>query len=71
VVFLGLPDFQDVESLVPDLDLTSTILTRGNQAFKPIVAKRMILDLDSEPLDTRLNRWTFRDSPTLQHTIKL
>src|SRR6266705_2868260 len=49
---------QCVESFVPDLHLTCAISSFGNSPLKTVVAERMILNLDCEPLDPRFRRWT-------------
>jgi hypothetical protein len=46
MVFSWFPDLEYIGPFVPDLDLASAILALRNYAFEPIVAQRMIFDLD-------------------------
>ena len=56
---------------IPELDGASTILPLGDRAFEVTIVERMVLDLDGQPLDRRIERRAFGHRPRLERAIEL
>lgn len=54
---------------IPQHDRAAAILAFRNRAFEVAIIERMILDLDGQALVVRIERWTFGDSPALEHAV--
>src|SRR5205085_238960 len=63
--------FWFVSSVIPDHHSAAAVLAFRNDAFKLRVVNRMIFNLHREPPDFRIERWTFRHGPRLQHAVDL
>ena len=56
---------------IPDIDMSSPILTGRNVPFEFGVIERVVLDLDGKPPLADAFARTFRNRPALQHAIEL
>ncbi len=56
---------------VPELHRAAAILAFGNGALEVAVVERMVLDLDRQPLDRRIERRTLGHRPRLEGAVEL
>src|SRR3954470_6525872 len=56
---------------IPEHDSATPILTLGDSSLESVVINRVIFHLHREPLDGGIEAGSFRDGPTLHHSIEL